>query len=184
MKVWLSSDQHFGHTNIIKYSSRPFTDVEHMRRELTARWNNKVAPGDRVYVLGDFAFGTVDYIKRVLSELNGEKYLIVGNHDRIKNEVKGAEVGFSWVGTSLLYQLGPYLVDMSHYPYCNDMEDLGYVDKFAARRPKDNGRWLLHGHCHTAWKVRGRMVNVGVDQWDYAPVSAEELVQFIKDSSK
>lgn len=179
----MSADFHFGHHNIIQYCNRPFTDVEHMRQELTSRWNSKVSARDRVYVLGDFAFGTRDYIKRVLADLNGEKYLILGNHDRpLKKEGRALEAGFAWAGSNLSYQLGKHLVNLSHYPYAGAEFAL---DRFVDKRPKNNGSWLLHGHVHTAWKIKPeqRMINVGVDQWDYAPVSAEELEALI-DSSK
>ena len=180
MRTFFTADLHLGHENIIRYSKRPFSSVREMDRVLIDNWNARVAPGDRVYVLGDFTMGNIEYAKRVLKGLNGERYLLVGNHDRIKSEAKGYEVGFRWTGKELTYQLGPYLVDMSHYPYCNDMEELGYEDKFAARRPKDNGRWLLHGHCHTAWRIKGRQFNVGVDVNNYAPISQEEIIEAIK----
>lgn len=187
-KVWFSSDQHFGHANIIKYCNRPFADVDDMRRVLTEKWNEKVGPRDRVYVLGDFAFGNLSFYERILKSLNGEKYLIRGNHDR-GNTGKLEGVGFRCVLSELLYQLGPHLVIMSHYPYAADpMEERinqrsdgeTFVDKFAGRRPKDKGNYLLHGHVHTAWKKKGRCINVGVDRWGYAPVSEGELVELIK----
>jgi len=193
MKIFFTADLHLSHANIIKYCNRPFSNVADMDRTLRQKWNERVGPRDRVYVLGDFTMGNADFAKRNLSALNGEKYLIVGNHDRIKSEAKAVEVGFAWAGKNLMYQLGPYLVALSHYPYTNDMAEIAnraglaerqVVDKFAHRRLKDKGNWLLHGHCHTAWKVRGRQVNVGVDQWDFAPVSREELIAFIKAQSK
>lgn len=181
MTVWFTADLHLDHHNIIEYSKRPFSGVAEMRRALMENWNARVKPEDRVYILGDFTMGTPEFAKRCLAQLNGEKYLIVGNHDRIKTEARGLEAGFHWTGKWLQYQLGPYLVTLSHYPYCNDMEKLGRADKFADKRPVDKGSWLLHGHCHTAWKVKGRQVNCGVDVWNYAPVSQEELIAFIKE---
>lgn len=183
MNVWFTSDLHADHFNIIQYCSRPFADVNEQRRTLTANWNDKVGPRDRVYVLGDFVMGGVSYAERLLKSLNGEKYLIKGNHDRGSIE-KLVAAGFAWVGAELRYQLGPYLVILSHYPYAVPLSLVGdplYVDKFASRRPKDKGNYLLHGHVHTAWKKRGRQVNVGVDRWNYAPASQDEIVALIKD---
>lgn len=161
-----------------------------MRSTLITNWNNTVGPLDRVYVLGDFVMGNTYYAERLLKSLNGEKYLIKGNHDK-GNPEKLMEAGFAWVGTELQYQLGPYLVTLSHYPYAADPEEErinqrsdgeNYVDKFASRRSKDKGNWLLHGHVHTAWKIKGRQVNVGVDQWNFTPVSQEQLIELIKES--
>lgn len=188
MNIWFTSDLHVDHLNIIKYCNRPFSGVDEQRRVLIGNWNEKVGPRDRVYVLGDFVMGNVGYAQRILKSLNGEKYLIKGNHDRGSSE-KLTEAGFSWAGQELQYQLGPYLVILSHYPYKSDPEEErvnqrsdgeNYVDKFASRRPKDNGNYLLHGHVHTAWKKQGRQINVGVDVWNYAPVLQEDLIEFIK----
>lgn len=187
MKIFFTSDLHADHSNIIKYCNRPFSDVAEMRRVLIENWNSKVGPTDRVYVLGDFVMGNVSYAERLLKALNGEKYLIKGNHDKGSPE-KLIAAGFAWVGTGLQYQLGRYLVLMSHYPYAPDPEEErinqrsdgeNYVDKFASRRPKDKGNYLLHGHVHCAWKKKGRQINVGVDVWNYSPVSEEELISLI-----
>ena len=56
MTIWFTSDTHFDHKNIIKYCNRPFKDIDEMNAELERRWNAVVAPGDRVFHLGDFAF--------------------------------------------------------------------------------------------------------------------------------
>ncbi|MGH9119071.1 MAG: hypothetical protein ACRD0A_14670 [Acidimicrobiales bacterium] len=45
--------------------------------------------------------------------------------------------------------------------------------------PEDRGRWLLHGHVHERWLQRGRMINVGVDAWDYRPVAEEQIASVI-----
>jgi calcineurin-like phosphoesterase family protein len=42
-------------------------------------------------------------------------------------------------------------------------------------RPVDNGLPLIHGHVHNSWKVNGRQINVGVDVWDFTPVSEADL---------
>ena len=42
--VFFTSDTHFNHTNIIRFCSRPFKDVEHMNETLIANWNRVVGP--------------------------------------------------------------------------------------------------------------------------------------------
>ena len=54
--VFVTSDLHFGHKNIIKYENRPFKDVEEMDQKLIENWNNKVGKDDTVYILGDFSW--------------------------------------------------------------------------------------------------------------------------------
>ena len=63
-----------------------------------------------------------------------------------------------------------------HFPYEGDSHD---HDRYPDHRPLDDGEWLLHGHVHQRWRVRGRMINVGVDVWDYAPVPEDELVALL-----
>ena len=60
MKIWIISDTHFCHKNIIAYSGRPFKTVEEMNDEIIKRWNNKVGKDDFVIHLGDFALGKKD----------------------------------------------------------------------------------------------------------------------------
>lgn len=86
MNVWLTSDCHFSHRNILKLGKgRPFDNIEEHDQALMDNWNSVVAPGDVVYVLGDMFF-TLDmgYMEYVLGQLNGSKHLILGNHDRTK----------------------------------------------------------------------------------------------------
>jgi calcineurin-like phosphoesterase family protein len=77
------------------------------------------------------------------------------------------ETGFSEVHTQL--ELEDFL--LCHLPYAA-------VDaRYPEWRPVDAGKWLLHGHVHEHWQVNGRMINVGVDQWDFAPVSLETVAK-------
>lgn len=48
MTTWLTADEHYGHANILRYCERPFTDVDHMARELVERQNAVVGPNDDV----------------------------------------------------------------------------------------------------------------------------------------
>jgi calcineurin-like phosphoesterase family protein len=91
--VWFTSDTHFGHARIIELSNRPFRDVQHMNEMLVKNWNDKVAPDDHVYHLGDVALGSFADSIAYVGRLNGIKHLVVGNHDRlfIDPEVKNVE---------------------------------------------------------------------------------------------
>jgi len=84
MKKWITSDLHFGHTNIMKFcpvTRGRFTDVEHMNATMIKEWNETVAPEDTVYILGDVAFCGIEKAVQILGQLNGTKILIEGNHD-------------------------------------------------------------------------------------------------------
>lgn len=59
MKKWFISDTHFSHTNIIRYTGRPFETVEEMNLCLIKNWNDCIDADDQVFFLGDFGLGDV-----------------------------------------------------------------------------------------------------------------------------
>jgi calcineurin-like phosphoesterase family protein len=93
-KNFYISDLHFGHKNVIRFDSRPFSGTEEMEQEIIKRWNDVVSNEDTVYHLGDFCWSKdIAEWCRLLDALNGNKVLIQGNHDlhsypsAIKNRV-------------------------------------------------------------------------------------------------
>jgi len=188
---WFTSDQHFGHTNIIAYCDRPFNSVWHMRTELIAHWNACVGEGDQVYVLGDFTMGSMNDLGHLGAALNGEKFLVPGNHDecwRGKRNIKRAPYGYA--GFTILDDAvdidmeGGVVARMCHFPLSEPgavtRSGEPYVDRFTHYRPTvAKGQWLLHGHVHNAWKVKDHQINVGVDVWDYYPVSETEILRIV-----
>jgi calcineurin-like phosphoesterase family protein len=187
MGRYFTADLHLGHSNIIEYSGRPFRDAAQMNAELVERWNSTVGPMDEVIVLGDFAMGRIAETLPTAAVLNGRKVLLAGNHDRCwhghrKGVQSGVdrylEAGFDeiWQGTVDL-RIDRVEVVACHFPYRGDSHD---HDRHVAHRPADKGAWLLHGHVHQSWKVRDRMINVGVDVWDYAPVSEVAIAELIQ----
>ena len=80
-KNYYISDLHFGHYNIMRFDNRPFYSVEEMDKALIDNWNGVVDKGDTVYILGDFCWLKEDRWIEILSQLNGNKVLIRGNHD-------------------------------------------------------------------------------------------------------
>lgn len=76
------SDWHYGHANSIAFDNRPFLSVEEMNHELIRRWNDVVDPGDLTYILGDMFWCKTCEALPVLDQLNGQKILVRGNHDR------------------------------------------------------------------------------------------------------
>lgn len=86
--IWITSDTHFNHSNIIKYCNRPFHSVREMDEILIENWNKVVKPTDKVYHLGDvYMKASKGYIESILQRLNGRKRLILGNHDVGKDQI-------------------------------------------------------------------------------------------------
>ena len=157
-----------------------------MNDALVRRWNEVVAPQDTVWVLGDVALGPIDEGLATVGRLRGHKLLVAGNHDRCWAGHGGR--ARRWVeryaasGFEAIHQgevtivVGGVTLTACHFPYRGDSGDR---DRYVEHRPADRGQWLLHGHVHERWRQWGRMINVGVDAWDFAPVPETELAALI-----
>lgn len=197
--TYFTSDLHFGHARIIELCGRPFASADEMDRALIARWNDVVTPDDTVWVLGDYALGNRQRALSYLAELNGRKMLVIGNHDACdllssggwKKVSEYQDAGFEAVLPWARFKLPPISdgeagrkVLLSHFPYDGDSRG---ADRHVQARLRDLGDILLHGHVHEEFRVRRSketgaiQINVGVDRWDYAPVSASALASLIED---
>ncbi len=189
--IFFTADHHFDHQNIIKYCARPFAGVNEMNEEMVRRWNSVVKPEDTVYYLGDFSMAErpIEHFGR---QLNGEKRLIIGNHDRCHPRKQNSalvqatyrEAGFTSFDVELKLRIAGQEVLLNHFPYFAAEPAAGYVVKHQDLRPKDQGLWLLHGHVHEKWKVKDRMINVGVDAWDFYPVPISAIESLIHEGTK
>lgn len=179
-ELWLTSDLHFGHVNIIRYTGRPFATVEAMDEGLIRAWNERVDTSDTVWVLGDMCMGTLTESLRLVRWLNGTLHLLCGNHDRPfrahgeprpKWEQRYLDAGFTSIHHGAIdLDIGLAApVRACHFPYHGDSHD---PDRFPGQRPIDDGRPLVHGHTHGGWRQHELMVDVGVDAWGGAPVAA------------
>ena len=195
MTTFFTSDTHFGHKNILTLGDgRPFNDISHHNEMIVHNWNALVRPDDTVYHLGDVALGPIEDSLQYIGRLNGRKILVVGNHDRMfppmaKNkEEKIAEwterykrAGFDEVYTNHRIILGGYHFNLSHFPYDGDHTR---EERYKEYRTEDWGLPLIHGHTHGTERLtfskRGSVqVHVGMDAWDYAPVSFQAIVDLV-----
>lgn len=192
--IYFTSDPHYWHANVIRFCTRPYSSVEEMNEAMIRNWNAVVQPEDTVYCLGDFSLA-FRAIEAYSSRLMGNKILVPGNHDfchSYHKKSRNLERRAEWIkkyeahGWTVLPEQttldipGVATVNLCHHPY-RLVTSAGetYDDKYEKWRPKDDGRWLLCGHVHEKWKVVGRMINVGVDQWDFKPVPITEIVKII-----
>lgn len=184
------SDPHFFHTNIIKYTSRPFADVTEMNNVLIRNYNAMVKPWETVLWTGDCFFYerpgknsatdlvTADMVRRLLLHLNGHKHLIRGNHDRDQAEM--AALGFSLVMDECVMRIANQTCRVSHFPYNADPK-YEAIDKFKELRPKKYpNEFLIHGHSHGKTPVNGHCIDVGVDAWNYGPARYEAVEEIVR----
>lgn len=196
---WFTSDLHFGHARLIEISAArgaAFSSVEEMDEALVANWNDTVADDDTVWVLGDVDMhGKASSLAQV-ERLRGTKVLVCGNHDACwggfrdgwKQRQRYLDAGFAAVmdfASTRLPGARPQdpasRVLLSHFPYVGDSQD---EDRHPEFRLRDSGVPLLHGHVHEKFREfcspAGTWgINVGVDVWEYAPVSASRLAEHL-----
>lgn len=164
--IWVTSDTHFNHENILNFKDsegnpvRPFGSVKEMNEALVENWNSVVKQGDKVYHLGDVFFGPKDEFKKLWPKLNGSKRLIVGNHDDIKFLSSG---GF-FQKVSMWRVFSEFGLLLTHTPQHQ-----------SALTGKRNGLLNVHGHIHQNPSPDGPYKCVCVEQTNYTPVNLEEL---------
>jgi calcineurin-like phosphoesterase family protein len=179
--TFFTSDTHFGHANIIRLCNRPFKDVEEMNEKLVENWNRVVPEDGTVFHLGDFAFGGSALWNSIIPRLNGQIYLIIGNHDR-KNLRQGYMDKFVGVLPQMQIQIEKRSIYLNHYPF------LCYGGSY---RNDADAVWQLFGHVHSGPTSSGldcgRLVHlfpyqydVGVDNNNYTPISWTEVKEKIQ----
>lgn len=168
--IWIVSDTHFNHGNIIRYCDRPFHTAREMDDVMVDRWNSVVKDGDIVYHLGDVYFGggaADGYIGSLLARLRGRKRLILGNHDNGKDQ-KLQQV-FQKIDVWRMFPEFGLL--LTHVPVHESSLFRG-----ATGNEKDPAKLLnIHGHIHTQKSPSKDHRCVCVEQIDYTPVHIEEL---------
>ena len=79
INTFFIGDLHLGHKNIIGYNRPQFNNLDEMHEAIITNWNAVVRPRDNVWVTGDVCFGK--HNMHYMAQLNGNKRLIMGNHD-------------------------------------------------------------------------------------------------------
>ncbi len=159
--IYFTADWHLDHTNVIKYCKRPFTTVEEMNDTIINNINAVVTETDELYILGDVAFSDP---QPFMARLNVKRrYLILGNHDQVRPRPRELqECGFNWIKEVAGIEIDGIPIWLAHYPHLS--------------WPASHyGTWMLHGHSHGNQPGTESRCDVGVDCWDFKPVSFDTL---------
>lgn len=152
MKNFYISDIHFGHGNVLRFDNRPFFDLSDMEQGIISNWNSVVDNSDMIYILGDFCWSKEDEWIRILSQLKGNKTLIIGNHD-LKHCSKKLKNCFNHMTDYEEITDNNKKIIMSHYPI------------MCYKHSCNENTWMLHGHTHKTFEQ------------DYVEKWTEELIQ-------
>ena len=166
IEYFITSDNHFGHFNVIRLCNRPFQSLEHMNTTMIMNWNSAVGKNDIVYHLGDL-FWSERSAFDILPQLNGEIYLLLGNHDKrwkkIRNRLQkspfNSDSNLIVEERDILEIKEPLQAVLCHYPLMSWNRAV-------------HGVWHFCGHTHSNFNTSERKrVNVCVENTDYTPIN-------------
>ena len=200
-RVFITSDHHFGHANIINYANRPFVNLQEMDENLIAAWNSVVKPDDWVYHLGDFTLGDIADARKYLLRLNGIINILFNpwHHDKrwlsnrhvgiqddlaigVQNDLTSKYYPITLVMPVEILEISKLTVDgrakpvvLCHYP-------------FASWDRSHYQSWHLFGHCHNQYRPSGLSMDAGVDAaykvlGVYRPFSLAEIANILSHRS-
>lgn len=165
-EIFFISDTHFGHRGILSFAEtkpfRQFDSIEEHDEELVRLWNATVSPGDTIYHLGDFCFGKRNI--EIAGRLNGQKRLILGNHD--------------------IYGIAEYLKYFKKVEGAKQFE--GMILTHIPVHPGQFPRFFMnvHGHLHTKHILRedgsrdSRYFNVSCENTGLRPIPLDEIYNY------
>ena len=204
--IFVCADLHFGHGNIAKYCNRFFCmsdfeketieaikercpndqgalrqfklskeTIDKMDSTFIDNINRLVTSSDNLYILGDFAFTkSFDVVKDYRNKINCQHiHFIRGNHDY-----------FSTREYLTIFESVEYYREAKH----NHVKFVLCHYPMVTWNNSFRGSIMCHGHCHSnieGWKkihMPGLpLIDVGVDEWNYCPVSFDQLIEKAKE---
>lgn len=139
------SDLHFYHERMNNnMDMRGFESLDAMHEHMIYQWNKKVRNNDEVVILGDISMGNGLQTNYILKQLNGKKYLVIGNHDhRFLKDKQFDESQFIWIKHYAEMNDEKRKVILHHSPiFCYPGQYKIYNGK-----PKT---YMLYGHVHNS----------------------------------
>lgn len=192
------SDLHLFHKNVTdegsNFDNRPFKTLEEMHNIIKERWNERITGADHVYILGDLAWKENEDAISFVSALRGNKHLVIGNHDRCKDQrYKQLFVEVvDYKETKDIIDGKEYHVVISHFPLAFWNHQHRY-----RRDGEEHKSWSVHlyGHVHNSveekyyqefiiklnneYDIKCMAYNVGcmLDYMNYTPRTLKEILK-------
>lgn len=159
---YYTADWHLFHQGIIGMCERPFADVEEMNETIIARARERLTAKDDLWIIGDFTYAKGDEQRAaaasLLKRVPGRKHLVRGNHDK------------NWVSDLPWHSVHDARIEIKDSGRRVILDHYPMVTWPGSR----HGSLQLFGHVHHNWRGHRNSVNVGVDLWDFYPVTLEE----------
>lgn len=189
MSLYLISDTHLDHSNIIEFCDRPFGSVSEMDQAIQRRWNERVTYEDTVLFGGDLAMARSERAIEYSRQLNGSLVLLDGNHDDIDAHEAPFPVLKSYYFT-YEYDGTEYEFYYTHWPVGTDHHGENNHPTWS-EPPEWFDGWYLHGHVHNN-DIEGfpfvnpddHYVNLSAELLNYTPIEIEELIQVLETGNR
>lgn len=187
-KVWLTSDTHFSHKNIISYCNRPYLNIHEMNQGMIDNWNSVIGPNDLVYHLGDFSMHERS-VKKYLDQLNGIKILVRGNHDEnsILNEFDGYahRIIIQHEGEFIELVHDPaHLSGKTEYAFCGHVHEKWlFMKKGQEMIEVHHGQKTIdiyHSMVVSFGTAKTNILNVGMDVHNMMPITITTAFEMLK----
>lgn len=189
--IWFTADLHQGHPKIINICNRPVyidykgekniknRDYKYLLMKTHDEWlvkevfNKYVLPKHAVFILGDLSLAKKLEAEKFIDRLNGNKFLILGNHDaNIHTSTRFSQItqikDFKFRRDKVQIE-----IVLAHYP-------------MASWNKKPHGAWHLYGHVHGRFKNSGLSLDVGIDNSEigYKPINLYEVALIMEQKEK
>lgn len=197
------SDLHFCHDKLNeRMDRRGFESVDAMNEYMIRQWNSKVKPRDEVVILGDFCMSRdAATVHAILDRLQGEKYLIIGNHDKYLKDKDFDTSKFKWIEHYKELKDNKRKIILSHYPI------MCYNGQYSRNAEGEPRAYMLYGHVHNTYDeyivnehqkqisqyrrpfsgtdekigIPCQMINCFCMFSDYVPLTLDEWIQLDRD---
>lgn len=185
--IYFTADLHLGSRKALEKDGRPFGSLQAMNETIIRRWNDVVGKKDEVYVIGDiieippvYAWSSeegregIHPVSWYLDQMNGIKYLILGNHDEVIMRDETAKSYFAGIWQTKTIYIDGIPIVMNHYPQASWEHNI-------------NGAYMLYGHIHDTpaanWPIPyisgcQRLINVGCMLHHYRPQTFDQLKEY------
>ncbi len=174
--IYYTSDLQLGDQRIFDLCSRPFNSLDDLETKLIKKWNDKVTANDIVYILGDISGEDLKHALELINSLNGQKHLILGNHD-INHIAQIKKSGiFASISTLKFINDENRKVCLCHYPIMDwscGSEMIYHVYGHIHNKTIKQG--VLYEEIKNFYKDKPAF-NSSIDMTGFEPVALNELI--------
>lgn len=164
--VAFTSDTHAFHENIIRYSNRPFVNVDEMNAVLAKNINKTLPQGGLLYHLGDWSFGNLEKAFQFNDMINNniDIILIKGNHDGRNLRDEAFRKLFREIHELVEVNVNGQKIILCHYA-------------MRVWNKSHHGVWHLYGHSHGSLPddPNSLSFDIGVDCHNFKPLTMPEI---------